>query len=85
MGGRSGSFRAMLAALLTLAAETSEAEPSKTVFYVLGGLAAAWAIVLFALGMRSPSFPGSPGAMRGVIAVSVLLVVAAMASSVLTS
>ena len=75
----------MLAALLTFAAETAEEETSKTLFYVLGGAAAVWAIVLFAVGMRSPSFPGSPGAQRGVIVVSVLVVVAAMASSVLTA
>jgi hypothetical protein len=75
----------MLAALLTLAAEAAEEESSKTLFYVVGGLAAVWAIVLFALGMRTSTFPGSSGAMRGVIAISVLLVVGAMASSILTS
>jgi hypothetical protein len=75
----------MLATLLTLAAETAEDEPSKTAFYILGGAAAVWAIVLFTLGMRSETFPGSPGAQRGVIAVSVLIVVATMASSVLTA
>ena len=75
----------MLATLLTLAAETAGEESSKVPFYVLGGAAAVWAIVLFALGMRSPEFPGSQGAQRGVIAVSVVLVVAAMASSVLTA
>jgi hypothetical protein len=75
----------MLATLLTLAAETAEEEPSKTAFYILGGAAAVWAIVLFTLGMRSETFPGSPGAQRGVIAVSVLIVVATMASSVLTA
>ena len=78
----------MLATLLTLAAETAEhaeEESSKTLFYILGGAAAVWAIVLFTLGMRSETFPSSPGAQRGVIAVSVLIVVAAMASSVLTA
>jgi len=74
----------MLATLLTLAAETAEAEPSKTPFYIAGGAAAVWAIVLFAVGMRSPAFPGSAGAQRGVIAISLLLVLGAMASSVLT-
>jgi hypothetical protein len=74
----------MLATLLTLAAETAEEEPSKTLFYILGGAAAVWAVVLFAVGMRSPTFPGSPGAQRGVIAVSVLVVLGAMASAVLT-
>ena len=75
----------MLATLLTLAAEIVEEEPSKTPFYILGVAAAVWAIVLFAVGMRSTAFPGSAGAQRGVIAVSVLLVVATMASSVLTA
>jgi len=74
----------MLATLLTFAAESAEAEPNKTPFYILGGAAAVWAVVLFALGMRSSTFPGSAGAQRGVIAISVLLVVGAMASSVLT-
>jgi hypothetical protein len=75
----------VLATLLIFAQETAEHESSKTPFYVLGALAAVWAIVLFAVGMRSPTFPGSAGAQRGVIAVSVLVVLAAMASSVLTS
>jgi hypothetical protein len=81
----------MLAALsffadsLVLATEAAEEEPNQTLFYVLGGLAAAWAITLFALGMRSERFPGSDGAMRGVIAVSVVLVAAAMASAVISS
>ena len=75
----------MLATLLIFAQETAEHETSKTPFYILGLLAAVWAIALFALGMRSASFASSPGAQRGVIAVSVVLVVAAMASSVLTA
>jgi hypothetical protein len=75
----------VLATLLIIAQETAEHESSKTVFYILGLLAAGWAIALFAIGMRSPSFPGSRGAQRGVMAVSVVLVAAAMASAVLTS
>jgi hypothetical protein len=83
----------MFAAALTLFADTlvsaseaaAEEETSKTAFYILGGAAAAWAIVLFAVGMRSESFPGSRGAQRGVIAISVLLVLGAMASAVLTA
>ena len=83
----------MLAASLTFFADSlvalvevvEEEEPSKVPFYVLGGAAAAWAIVLFAVGMRSESFPGSRGAQRGVIAVSLLLVLGTMASSVLTA
>jgi hypothetical protein len=75
----------MLAALLTFAAETAEHEPSKLPFYLLGGAAVVWAIVLFAVGMRSESFPASAGAQRGVMAVSVLVVVGAMASAVITA
>ena len=75
----------MLATLLIFAQETAEHEASKTPFYVAGLVAAAWAIALFALGMRSPSFASTRGVQRGVIAVSVVVVVAAMASSVLTA
>lgn len=81
----------MLAALaffadtLTFATEAAEEESEPTLFYILGGAAAAWAILLFAVGMRSERFPGSDGAMRGVIAVSVLVVAAAMASAVISS
>ena len=76
----------ILADTLVLAAETAgEHETSKTLFYVLGGVAAVWAIVLFAIGMRSATFPASAGAQRGVIAISVLVVVGAMASAILTA
>jgi hypothetical protein len=70
-------------ALLQAAAE--EAEPSKVPFYVAGALLAAWAIVLFLVGMRSGRFPGSQAAERGVIAVSVVLMAAAMATAVITA
>lgn len=75
----------MLATFLTLAAEVAEEEPSKTLFYVLAALLAGWAVLLFAVGMRSHTFPGSRGAQRGVIATSVLLVAATMASSIVTA
>jgi hypothetical protein len=81
----------MLAALTFFAdtlisvTEPVEEEPDQTLFYVFGGLAAAWAVVLFAAGMRSERFPGSDAAMRGVIAISVLVVAAAMASAVISS
>ncbi len=76
----------MLATFLTLAAEVvEEEESSKTLFYVAGGVLACWAVLLFAVGMRSHAFPGSAGAQRGVIAVSVLLVAATMAASIVTA
>ena len=79
------SALSVIADSLVSAAETAEHEPSKTAFYVLGSIAAVWAIVLFAVGMRSPTFPGSRAAQRGVIAISVLVVAGAMASAVLTA
>jgi hypothetical protein len=73
----------MVLALLQVAAE--EAEKSKVPFFVAGGLFAAWAIVLFAVGMRSQSFPGGQSGERGVIAVSLVLMLAAMATAVITA
>jgi hypothetical protein len=73
----------MVHALLVLAAE--ESEPSKVPFYVAGGLLAGWAVVLSFVGLRSADFPASATAMRGVITVTAVLVVAAMATSVITA
>jgi hypothetical protein len=73
----------MVHALLVLAAE--EAEPSKTGFYVAGGVLAAWAVVLGLIGLRSPDFPGSERGARGVMTITAVLVVAAMTAAVLTS
>ena len=36
-----------------VATEAVEEESSKTLFYVLGLVAAGWAVLLFAIGMRS--------------------------------
>jgi hypothetical protein len=73
----------LVLALLQEAAE--KAEPSKVPFFIAGGLLACWAIVMFAVGMRSRTFPGGQSGERGVIAVSVVLVVAAMATAVITA
>lgn len=73
----------MLHALWTLAAE--EAEPSKTAFYIVGGVLAAWAVVLFGVGMTRPAFPGNATVARGTMLVSAVLVAAAMATAILTS
>ena len=58
----------MVHALLVFAAE--EAEPSKTAFFICGGLLAAWAVVLGFLGLRSPEFPGGQRGESGVITIS---------------
>jgi hypothetical protein len=68
-------------ALITFAAE----EASKTPYYIAGGALAAFAVIISAIGItRHDTFPGSKGAMNGVIALALLLVVATMASAVLT-
>ena len=62
------------------------AEKSKTAFYIAGGVLVVWAFVLsMAIGMRRPNFPGNLRVERGVIAVSVTLVLATLAAAVLTS
>ena len=60
-------------------------ESSKTAFYVAGGILAAWAVLVSAVGITKHDFPSTRGAAIGVMAISVLLVVATLATSVLTS
>ena len=74
-----------MATLIAFAAEAG-AEPSKVPFYIFGGLLAAWAVIVSTIGIRShETFPPSRSAARGVIAISVVLILCAMASAVLTS
>ena len=70
---------------LVLAAEAGVEEPSKTAFYICGGLLAAWAVVLSGIGMASATFPATVGAKRGVIALTAAFVAAAMATAVITA
>jgi hypothetical protein len=69
-------------ALLVAAAEGGE-ESSKGLFYFAGGLLAIWAVALGAYGLSRPDFP-SDGAARGIMGVSALLVLAAVAASIVT-
>ncbi|MFL5821667.1 MAG: plastocyanin/azurin family copper-binding protein [Solirubrobacteraceae bacterium] len=59
--------------------------PSKAPFYLLGGLLAAWAVVLSAIGLSRPGFPESPGRARAVMGLSALLVAATMVTAVATA
>jgi hypothetical protein len=73
----------VLAALITFAAE--ESEPSKVPYYVSGILLASFAVIVAAIGIaRHENFPPTRGAARAVMGLAVLLVVATMASAVLT-
>jgi hypothetical protein len=68
--------------LITLLAT---ADPSKVPFYIAGGGLAVWAVAVAAFGITHPSFPGSQQAQRGVILVSLILVVLAIAMAIATS
>jgi hypothetical protein len=71
--------------LLAAVLEHSSDEGSKTAFYVAAGLWACWAVVLGVIGITRPAFPQGNGGARVVMAVSGVLMVAAMASAVLTA
>ena len=76
----------MLHALSILATSaSSEDEPSKTAFYIFGGLLVAWALVVSFLGMSQSEFPRNAGAQRGVQLLTVVLVAGAMATAVITA
>jgi hypothetical protein len=53
------------------------------VFYILGGVLAAWAVLVTALGVTNHNFPGSRE--RLVSGISILLVVAAIAAAIISS
>lgn len=59
-------------------------DPSKVPFYIAGGVLVVWALALAVMGLRQPSFPGGPAGQRGVIAISVVLVVIAIGAAILT-
>jgi hypothetical protein len=72
----------VLHAVITLAADAADSEPSKTAFYIAGGLLAGWGFFIGIVGtLRHGDFP-SAGASRALMGISALLVVAAMASAV---
>jgi hypothetical protein len=60
------------------------AEKSKTPFYIAGGAFAAWALIVSALGITNHDFPGKAGR-APVIGLSLVLMVAAMSTAVITS
>jgi hypothetical protein len=67
--------------LITFAAE----EASKTPYYICGLALASFAVIISAIGIsRHATFPSSAGATRAVMGLALVLVVATMASAVLT-
>jgi hypothetical protein len=61
------------------------AEPSKVPFYFAGGVLALWAVVLAGIGLTRPSFPYNERGTRGVILLSLLLVVITLGAAIGTS
>jgi plastocyanin len=62
------------------------AEKSRVPFYVAGGLLVAWALIVsLGLGLRNADFPGNLTGQRAVMAISAVLVLAAVATAVITS
>ena len=68
-----------------IAAWVFASAPSKTPFYVAGGVLAAWAVVLGAFGFTHPDFPRSVGTSRLVMLTSAVLVGAALVTAVSTA
>jgi hypothetical protein len=60
-------------------------EPSKVPFYIAGGLLVVWALALAGVGLTRPAFPVNERGARGVMAVSLVLALLAMAMAVITS
>lgn len=71
--------------ILAAVAEHAPEEGSKTAFYIAAGVLAGWAVLVGVIGVTRPAFPRGEGAARGVMAISAVLVAAAMATAVLTS
>ena len=61
------------------------ASVSKVPFYIAGGALALWAVLLATIGLNRPDFPGNLRGQRGVIAVTAVLVLVAVAMAIHTS
>ena len=76
----------MLHALTIVFAATEGEEPSKTLFYIAGGLLVIFAVAISAIGItRIGTFPSGRGQARGVIGLAALLVAATMAAAIITA
>ena len=54
-------------------------------YYIAAGSAAAWAVILTAIGVRNEGFPATPRATRLVAAISILLVAATIGLAIYLS
>jgi hypothetical protein len=64
---------------------TAADEPSKVPFFIIGGALAVYAVILATIGIQRPNFPGGASGQRGVIALTLVMVVLAIGAAILTS
>ena len=62
----------------------ASSEPSKVPWYIAGVLLALWAVTLAWIGLSRPEFPYNVRGQRAVIAISLVLVVFALAMAIVT-
>jgi len=76
----------VLSALLTFAAEEAHHGGDKTAFYAAGGALAVWAVLVSGLGVaKHETFPSGSSGKAGIMAITTLLVLAAMVTAITTS
>jgi hypothetical protein len=68
-----------------LAAAEAAPEKSKLPFFLAGGVLAVFAVLISVFGFKKPDFPADAGAARGVMALSIVLVLATMSAIVYVS
>jgi hypothetical protein len=64
---------------------TAADEPSKVPFYIIGGALALYAVILSTIGIQRPDFPSNARGQRGIITLTSVIVVVAIATAILTS
>lgn len=70
----------VLAFIIGAAEAAAEQEKSEAPFFIAAGLLAVFAVGISVVGFTKPDFPDSSGAARGLMGLSVVLVVATMAA-----
>jgi hypothetical protein len=75
----------LLSTILAAAEVAAEHHKDETPFFVAGAVLAAFAVLISIVGIRNPDFPSDQGTARGVMGLSVMLVLAAMVAIVYVS
>jgi hypothetical protein len=76
----------VIEAIVMFAAEEAAHETSHAPFYIAGGLLALWAVLVSFIGIRGhENWPSSETAARGIMGISTVLVVLAMATAVISA